>query len=339
MKKQKVTLEIIANEIGTTKVSVFKALKNQAGVSKELRARIVQVAHDMGYASKNENENLTVTRLGFLVAKRFFLDTDNFYTQIYYHLSRECALNNIDLSLYILNREEEDNEVLPFTFTQNQQSLNGLFIAGELSTSYIEAAVLKTKLPIVAIDFYDSHLEIDSIISDNYLSGYSITQHLIDMGHKEIGFVGDPHYTMSVMDRFCGYYKALLKNDLIYSKEWHLINNDLTGAYNIDYTIPQLLPTAFVCHCDMAAYKLLLKLQSQGISVPEQISIISFDNTDLSQNVSPNLTSMNINKQDMSIKALKCMLRRMEQPTLEPQKEIVNVQLVERESIRGLTIV
>ncbi|NIK77287.1 LacI family transcriptional regulator [Paenibacillus castaneae] len=333
MKKQKVTLETIANKLGVTKVSVFKALKNQPGVSDALRERIVRAAQELGYMNKSENEKLTITKLGFLVTKRFFLDTDNFYTLIYYFLERECAQNNINISLYILNSEEEEMGVLPFNFQQEQQSLNGLFIAGEISKNYIKETILKTKIATVAIDFHDTDLPIDSIVTDNYLSGYTITQYLINMGHRDIGFVGDPHYTASVMDRFCGYYKALIQHHLEYHKEWHLINNDINSTYEMDYTIPQSLPTAFVCHCDMAAYKLMIKLQSNGISVPNQVSIISFDNTDLSQNISPKLTTMDINKKDMSSKALNCMLHRLKNPDLDPQKVIVNNQLVIRDSV------
>ncbi|REE69564.1 LacI family transcriptional regulator [Paenibacillus taihuensis] len=336
MKKQKVTLETIANEIGTTKVSVFKALKNQPGVSEELRKRVLQVSRELGYVAKAASNTYTSIKLGFLVAKRFFLDTDNFYTNIYYHLSRECAAHNINISLYILTSDEEENCELPITLQQDQNALDGFFIAGQLPSRYMLNAVLKSKLPVVAIDFYDVDLQIDSIVTDNFLSGTMVTQYLIDMGHRDIGFVGDPHYTTNVLDRFCGYNKALIQNQLAFNKDWHLINNDRLGKYTIDYSLPDKLPTAFVCHCDMAAHNLLLKLQSKGIVVPDQVSLISFDNTELSQNISPSLTTINISKTDISLKAFKRMLHRIKQPSMEPQTDLINNWLVRRDSVKRI---
>ena len=72
----------------------------------------------------------------------------------------------------------------------------------------------------------------------------------------------------------------------------------------MEYSLPETLPTAFLCHCDMAAYQLMLKLQINGISIPDQISLVSFDNTDLSRNCKPQLTTIDINKREIAHKAL-----------------------------------
>ncbi|REE78648.1 LacI family transcriptional regulator [Paenibacillus taihuensis] len=336
-KQRKVTLEMIANEIGVTKVTISKALNNQPGVSEELKKTILRISHELGYIHKKAEKNQKgITKLGLLVPKRFFLDTDNFYTQIYYHMNRDCALKDINLALYVLNPEEEKKGTLPLSIHQDSANIGGLFVAGEVSDSYMELLSSSLSVPIVAIDFYKRNETYDCIVTDNYRAGYTAASYVANKGHKRIGFVGNPNYTSSVMDRFCGYVKALTEFGLEYRKDWHIVNNDEDGAYINDFALPEELPTAFVCHCDMAAYKLLVKLQGQGINVPEQVSIISFDNTDLSQSIVTALTTMDISKSALAEKALERMLWRVEHTNEEPQHIYVNTRLIERDSVAAL---
>jgi LacI family transcriptional regulator len=336
MQAGKVTLDTIANKLGVTKVTVSKALNNQPGVSEELKKRIIQTSLEVGYTTKNAAKLAkTVSKLGILVPKRFFLDTDNFYTRIYYYMNQECARRDISLSLYILNPEQEQNNFIPHSLDQDQSDLNGLFIVGEISEKYV-STLISYRFPVIAIDFYKPELSLDCIVSDNYQSGYTVTKHLIDKGHANIGFVGNPYYTTSIMDRYCGYIKALTTYQLQLNKDWHIVNNDENGSYLIDFSLPRQLPTAFVCHCDMAAYKLLLKLQGEGISVPSQVSIISFDNTDLSQTVVPALTSMNISKHDFATEAVNLMLWRIKHNGEQSKNIYLKSRLIERDSVSQL---
>jgi LacI family transcriptional regulator len=332
----KVTLDTIANKLGVTKVTVSKALNNQPGVSEELKKRIIQTSLELGYTTKSAAKQAkTVSKLGILVPKRFFLDTDNFYTRIYYYMNQECADRDISLTLYILNPEQEQNNTIPLSLEQDQTDLNGLFIVGEIIEDYV-STLISYRFPVIAIDFYKPDLSLDFILSDNFQSGYAITKHLIDKGHVNIGFVGDPHYTTSIMDRYCGYIKALTTYQLECNKTWHIVNNDENGSYLIDFSLPSELPTAFVCHCDMAAYKLLLKLQGEGITVPDQVSIISFDNTDLSQTVVPALTSMNISKHDFATEAVNLMLWRIKHSGEQSKNIYLKSRLIERDSVISL---
>ena len=334
MRPRKVTLDSIASKLGITKVSVSKALNHQPGVSDELKKKILQTASELGYVNKNSAKSAkTVSKLGFIVPKRFFLDTDSFYTKIYYYMNQECSQRDISLSIYLLDPEQEQSCIAPISLVQDLQDLSGLFVAGEASVDYVRM-LNAYPFPVIAIDFYYPEIELECILSDNFQSGFSVTKFLIERGHTQIGFVGNPHYTSSVMDRYCGYLKALTHYCLDYNKEWHLVNNDENGSYGIDFELPEKLPTAFVCHCDMAAYKLLLKLQSEGTSVPEQVSIISFDNTELSQSIVPSLTSVNISKQDFATEAINRMFWCIKHPHAHLKNTYLRSQIIERDSVK-----
>jgi len=329
-----VTMQDIASQLGITKVSVSKAINNQPGVSEELKRQILETSYKLGYKKNGLRKEFTdVKKFGFLVPKRFFLENDNFYTVIYYYMTRECEKKNINLHLFIIDPVDEKELTLPFSF--KEYNLNGVFFVGEIGASYINL-IKNLVFPIVIIDFYNPHLTEDCVITDNFYAGYMATTNLIDKGHYNIGFVGNPGYSTSVMDRFYGYRKALSENELEYTKEWNISNNDVSGIYTLEHPLPDPMPTAFVCHCDMAAYYLMLKLQSKGISVPDQVSLVSFDNTKLSQKCYPPLTTIDINKRNIAHKALQQLLWKMEHPAAEMQRVLLNTHLIERGSTKKL---
>lgn len=336
MNNKSVSMQDIANKLGITKVSVSKALSGQPGISNSLKNRIITVAKEMGYEKNTGKQpDLQVKRLGFLVSKRFFVESDNFYTTIYYYLGKECANRHIQLVLYIISPDDENRLTLPFSLKND--NLDGLFLAGEVSDKYIDN-LMKINIPMVAVDFYQPLANIDCIVFDNFYSSYMATLYLIKKGHKKIGFVGNPKYTSSVADRFYGYLKALSQNSISFNNEWHIINNDLSGIYTEAYALPDNLPTAFICHCDMAAHNLILRLRLQGISVPGQVSLISFDNTPLSQKCDPPLTTIDIDIRKLSSKSLQQMLHRIDNALAEPQKISLGTRLIERDSVKTYDI-
>ena len=95
------------------------------------------------------------------------------------------------------------------------------------------------------------------------------------------------------------------------------------------------MPTAFVCHCDMAAYYLMESLRRAGLRVPQDVSLISFDNTALSARTQPPLTSFDINRNDIARRAYQCMLERCVQDGGK-RRLFVNNRLIERQSVQPI---
>jgi len=327
----KVTMQVIANRLGVTKVSVSKALNNHPGVSVELRNKILQVSHELGYLVKKPPLPIgSISNLHFLVSKRFFVESDRFYTTIYFYLSKLCNENKVSLSLAII--DQEDGTQLEQSLMESLVSTDGIFIAGELDDTYLHA-IQSLHVPTIAIAFYKPHFTFDCVITDNFYACYMSTVYLVDRGHTKIGFVGNPTYSTSVMDRFYGYLKGLHQCGLEHHAEWDLITNDISGVYYNDIPLSGSLPSSFVCHCDMAAYHLILILKRYGIQVPEHVSLISFDNTALSQNTTPPLTTVDIDTQAISDKAFTQMLWRVKHPDAPAERLILSTQIIERESV------
>jgi LacI family transcriptional regulator len=329
--KKKVTMQDIANQLGVTKVSVSKAINNQPGISDSLRKRILHTARELGYAKIKADEIQKEYRFAFLSAKRFFLEDEKFYTTIYYYLNRKCMDKNCSLNCFVVGNHEEENGILPPDLTLAKY--DGIFIGGELKKEYL-SILSGLKAEKVAIDFYMPGLPFDSVIVDNFSIGYEVTGNLIEKGHTRIGFVGNLHHTNSICDRYFGYLKAMKCRNLPIRKDWYIPGiNTLDGVYTQNFDLPEDLPSAFVCHCDKAAFTLMQKLESCHIRIPEDVSITSFDNTSICELTTPKLSSVNIDKKQIALHSFNQMINRLNNPGLAPHRIYLSGTLVERDSI------
>lgn len=329
---KKASMQTIADSLNITKVSVSKALNNKKGISQSLRIKVLNEALEQGYTKHLENDK-KIEYFGFVVSRRFFLENEKFYSTIFYYLNIFCQENKQKLINFVVDDDDEVNLNLPEIL--REEKYDGLFFAGEISENYLKE-VTKLNIPIVLLDFYSVSLEFDCIINDNFFIGCSATEFLIKNGHREIGFVGNVLETTSISDRYFGYRKALHKHNIQYNDDYTISNNNLSGAYTLDFKLPDKMPTAFVCHCDMAAHYLMQKLKSLSYVIPDDVSIISFDNTELGATTLPKLTSYEIDKQCIAEYAYSQMLKRIENPQAVNKKIYTDNRLIIRDSVKNI---
>ena len=159
---KKTTLDQIAQRMGTSKITVSRALKGQNGVSPELRQQILQISKEMGYEQRRLR-NTKKRRIAFLTPKRFYLVTDSFYHVIYYHLNNLCNEQNTDFSLFILEKEAENHGILP----EGINSCDAIVIGGEVSAAIMNATAVLKK-PYVVVDYDPMDDFSDCVVIDNY---------------------------------------------------------------------------------------------------------------------------------------------------------------------------
>lgn len=328
--EKKVTLQQIADELGTSKVTVSRALNGKPGISDSLRKSILACAETFGYTVQT-GSTASAKALVFLVPQRFFLEFDRFYTVIYFHLSRLCQAQGITLTSTVISQEEEQTGCLPVQMLRNVY--DGVFIAGDSNTALLQA-VAALNVPMVFIDFNKQGTDGGHILADNYALSFDITRYLIKRGHRRIGFVGDYLANQNICDRYMGYLKALLLSGLTHDPQADIVNNDArTGLYTLNFTMPQKTPTAFVCTCDTAAFYLYEKLKMMELRIPDDVSVVSFDNTEICENMIPRLTSMEIDKKDFAVLAFQQMNKQLNNPLTANRRLFVASRLVERDSV------
>lgn len=274
MSMKKPTMRDIARAVGTSAVTVSKAMAGKPGMSDKLRTKILKKAEEMGYANPRSGRPVLREHLdiGILIPDKYF-EADSFYAEMYKRLIRRLSEDGHFGLLELLTSEQEKELALPNLLTTGHA--DGLILLGEPSKAYYRK-IAQAGLPTVFLDFYDEQANADAVAGDNAYGTYRLTSHLIRRGHKKIGFVGNIRATSSIMDRFLGYYRAMLVNDLPVREDWILPDRELTGGL-IRPALPEELPTAFVCNCDMTARIMINLLQEKGIRVPEDISVTGFD--------------------------------------------------------------
>ena len=322
-------MQDIADRLGISKVSVSKAMNGKPGVSDALRRQIFSAARDMGYEFlPPEAEG----HFAFVVAKSFFLETDAFYSEMYYQFNKICLSEGISTSLVIVGSGDLSRNTLPAQL--QMEEFSGIAVAGELPDEFLRQ-LERPGRPMVLLDFDSAAVKACAVLTSNYEWAGVITQLLVDRGHRKIGFIGQPGSTHSITDRYFGYRRTLLLNNLPFREEWVMVNNDThTGLYTSNISLPEEMPTAFVCHCDMAAYYLLGTLNQAGLSCPEDISVISFDNTRLAETCCPPLTSVGIDTRAFARKGLELLLGRDRQE--ERARIYLPATLVERRSVKNV---
>ena len=307
MPVRKPTMRDIAREVGTSAVTVSKALAGKTGMSDELRMKILKKASEMGYEYPHSNRNLPSEHLeiGILIPDKYF-EPDSFYAEIYKRLVKKLAdLGHFGL-LELLDPENEEALVLPSLLTTKH--VDGLIMLGEPAKPYYRK-VAQAGSPVVFLDFYDEQANADAVAGDNAYGTYRLTSHLIRRGHREIGFVGNIKATSSIMDRFLGYYRAMLVNDLQVREDWILPDRGLTGGL-VKPQLPEELPTAFVCNCDMTARLVIDALREKGYRVPEDISVTGFDDYPAGNEGDIPLSTFRIDTDGMIELAVKTLLER-----------------------------
>ncbi len=307
MPAKKATMRDIAAEVGTSVVTVSKALAGKAGMSDELRTKIRQKAFELGYEYPRGSylQPGKHLEIGILIPDRYF-SPDSYYAEIYKRLVMRLADFGHFGLLEILDPVIEQMTALPNLL--EMKHVDGLIILGEPSKAYYRK-VAQSGTPVVFLDFYDEQANADAVAGDNGYGTYRLTSHLIRCGHRKIGFVGNIRATSSIMDRFLGYYRAMLVNELEVREEWILPDRELTGGI-VKPALPEEMPTAFVCNCDITARMMIDLLRENRYRVPEDVSITGFDDYPPANEGDIGLSTFRIDMDGMIDLAVKTMLDR-----------------------------
>lgn len=336
--RKKVTMNDIAERLGVSTVSVSNALSGKSGVSPNVRDEIFRLANELGYVyqkatPKQDGEVLDGCDIGILTAQRYIQISSSFYWELYQKLAVELKLRGLYCIFDILSYEDETSLVISKMIVEKRVS--SLIIIGQLTPEYLRA-VAATGVSCVYLDFYEKDFDVDSITTDNYFDMYRMTDYLIREGHRNIGFVGNVHATTSIMDRYMGYCKAMIENDLPLRREW-LISDRTNDGINIDFALPKEMPDAFVCNCDEVGYRFINDLQSKGYRVPKDVSVVGFDNYSTADSTStPRITTVEVNMKGLAKAAINTIVKRYKNPAYRAGRIQIGGKLVIKDSVLPL---
>lgn len=333
--RRNVTMKDIAEKLDVSSVTVSKALNDKEGVSDELKQKIKDLADEMGYRintlAKSMKEGCSYN-IGVIIAERFTGGFQSFYLNFYQKVSQLLEAYEYYGVLQILTEQDEESLNLPRIYHENR--VDGFIVLGQISKEYVET-LQNIETPIIFLDFYDEHLDMDSVITDNFYGAYEITNYLMNSGHKDIAFVGNIYATSSIQDRFLGYYKSLLEHKIQLKQDYIINDRDEQGKF-IELEFPKDMPTAFVCNCDQVAYNLINKLKELGYNVPEDFSVVGFDNDIFATISSPQITTVEVDVEEMASTAVEYILEKIKIDNREYGRVSIKGKIVYRESVKEI---
>ncbi|MGN1417338.1 MAG: LacI family DNA-binding transcriptional regulator [Oscillospiraceae bacterium] len=333
---KEVRMKDIADRLGISIVAVSKALSGKEGVSEELRSKVRRTADEIGYnyhavkvtaGRKNERTG----NIGVLASERF-IDEDSFYLKYYKHISAFLQQRDYYAFFHTLTVSDEENLILPKLLTADR--VDGVIFLGPFSKEYT-ALLTDSGIPVVFLDFYDDRSDIDCIICDGFYASFDMTNYLIRNGHRKIAFVGTVGATSSIEDRFLGYAKSLIEHGIHISRNYILDDRTEEGML-MDIELPVDMPTAFVCNCDQTANRLIKQLKALGYRIPDDISVTGFDNSVYSSVSEPKITTIEVNTEMMSARAVDVLLAKIEKPDKSVGRIPVSGDIVYKNSVRSL---
>lgn len=331
MPRKQITLVDIANACGTSKVTVSKALAGKGGVSDELRRKIFETADEMGYVPV-KSAAVTET-IGVLIPEKFINPNGSFYWALYNSLVQRLKEENISCIQENITLEEEETLRMPRFLTG--MKINSVISLGQLNQEYVEK-LSESAEHLVLLDYYAPDIDADCIVTNGFLGGYKLTCHLISKGHKKIGFVGTRLATTSIFDRYMGYMKAMLEHNLPIADEWIIEDRSPKNELFETITFPSELPTAFVCNCDETAFKVIRDLKLSGICVPDNVSVVGYDNYLISEISDPPITTINVDSKEMAELAVTSLIERIKNPKLPTRTMVLSGKLVIKGSVKEI---
>jgi LacI family transcriptional regulator len=326
------TIREVARKAGVSPTSVSHVVNNTRFVSEDVRERVLASMRELNYRPNALARSLRrgeTHTLGLILP-----DSANpFFAEVGHAI--EAAAFALGYSVILCNTENDEAKEHLYTEVLENKQLDGIIFVGAGEDRESISELVKNGLPLVVVDRDMGNLGLDIVTTENYQGGFLATQHLLSLGHQIIGCITGPSNITPSADRVTGYRAALqqaghpVNESLLVRGDFHAPSGHSAALQLLQLT-PH--PTAiFVCN-DMMAIGALRAASQLGLSVPEDVAIVGFDDIELASYISPSLTTVAQPKLEIGQLAVKLLFERMGDPSLPPRHTVLSTTLVIRES-------
>ncbi len=337
--QKKVTIKNVAEQLGLSVTTVSLVLNNKGDIPECTRSRIKQVAEDMGYRPDYMARSLVTGKshiVGVLIpdiSNQFFAETVR-YLQI--------ELNHYGYDIILCNSEERmDNDIRYIEWLSGRR-VDGLVLTLSAQSMQkenrekMQRVLDGVKIPYVFLDrYYQS--DAPKILVDNVDGGYRVTKYLLDCGHTNIGVITGPMSLNSSANRLEGVQKAMAERGIALSEE-----NVVNLAYDMDsgrLGAEKLIPrgvTAIFCFNDLQAYGVFAYVNELGLSVPNDVSIVGFDDIFYSSILETKLTTVRQHIRQMALETCKVVVNLLENKPCQQEVKL-ETELIVRDSVKDIS--
>ncbi len=331
------TLEQIAKLAGVSRSTVSRVVNDEPNVRDEVRRRVWQVIRETGYQPHAAARSLVTRRtqiIGVIIPESVTtLFTDPFFSLLLAGITAACNENRYHLMLSLFNSPEGSDAI--YQRVLRSAYLDGVIVASATSDDPLIPRLLNDSIPFVLIG---RHLDarVTYVDVDNLGGARMATEHLIRLGHKRIATVTGPLGMLSAQDRLAGYKRALEAHGLPVDPSL-IVEGDYRegGGMAAAHRLLGVSPTAIFVASDVMAVGVLKALRQEGVEVPGDIALTSFDDLPVATAVQPALTTVRQPIDDLGRTAVQLLLDLINRPpdsTSVPQRLVLPTELVVRGS-------
>jgi LacI family transcriptional regulator len=331
-----ITIADVAKVANVSKATVSAVMNNKSTVAPQTREKVLKVIKRLNYRPNVVARSLSIrkTKCIGLVIK----EIDNpYFAKIIKGVFYTCCENGFTVLL-------GSSELSPIQEMQSiealtSQRVDGLIISPlqdqEMDFTYL-ADLQREKYPLVTLGAVKNYTT-NVVDIDNVSAARQAVNYLIELGHTEIAYFAGPSYSSHSTDRLAGYQQAFMDRNLPIPKNFiQQVGSYISNSYQVGKEIfsqHKNFPTAVFCYNDLVAIGLINALLELGIPVPDQVSVIGFDDIDICESVKVPLTTVHVPAYEIGSKAAELLIQQIMNPgEIINEKIILEAKLIERKS-------
>lgn len=333
------TIYDIAKKSGFSITTVSKVINNYPDVSQKTRKKILKTIEELGYHPSSNARSL-MTKKYWTIGVVYIEELNNgihhpFFSAVIESFRKEMEDAGYDLLLISKKIEQRKTGYIE---RFKQRGVDGVIVVSPIKLTKDVQEIVDHDIPSVFIDL--QHPKVSTVNSDNLDGSKEVVKYLHSLGHEKIAHIAGGEHTFAGKARKNGFLQAMEELGLEVSQNY-VVDGGLFGVMGGYKAMQQLLqvadrPTAIFAAGDMMAIGAMKAIQEAGLQIPDDISVVGFDDIELSQYVTPSLTTIRQDSQTIGQQAADMLLKQINNKKKIPLGVMVPVTLIERKSTKKL---
>lgn len=345
-------LNDVAKKAKVSLATASLALNDSNLISEKTKNRIKKLAEELNYhpsiyaqrLARRKSYNICL----MLNSDYFFKSSNLYYLRVIGGIIKEAANSKYSITFAFYGDKNKLNSNFYSTMDTNfisNKNFDGIIVFDVISKEILDDLMQKANIPIVLVDNHLNHPHVYGVDNDDFGGAYKATKYLIELGHKNIGFIGISNTHPLGRECFNGFLKALedseMKPALVYDKCKFGIKSGRLAGEEILSTVRNL-PSAFFCVNDFVAIGAMEAFKKHGLKIPDDCSFIGMDDMDISSEIEPPLTTVRIEMEKLGQEGLKKLIslihknNEQELETINQLKTVIDNKIIVRGSCKSL---
>ncbi|MBU5488994.1 LacI family transcriptional regulator [Clostridium sp. MSJ-8] len=329
------SIKDVAKTAGVSIATVSRVLNNIDVVNEDTKRKVLDAIKELGYRPNIVARSLKTQRtktIGILIPDI----SSQFYPEIV--RGAEDVANIYDYNVILCNSDFDSEKEKEYLRVLKEKMVDGVIYMSSSFSEEILKLINELNLNTILVESKDSENRLPSVTIDNVGATYEATKYLIDKGIKKLAFIGvEADNTNAWGERYLGFKKALDDNNIALDEDLVFLDTMKvkSGYEAVDKFVQSKKKfEGIVCASDEIAMGAINGLREKGINVPDDVSVIGFNNNAVSSIFYPKLTTISQPSYDMGSVAMRMLIKLLTKQELEQSSYVLDYRLIERESTK-----